>query len=235
MTHLADLTWPAAGRRSDAVLVLPLGSTEQHGPHLPLSTDTDIAVALCQALARRRDDVLVAPAMAYGASGEHAGFPGTLSIGTAALELVLIELGRSAFAFVDRLLFVCAHGGNTEAVLAAVARLRYEAHEVSVFFPRWSGDAHAGRSETSLQLALDARRVTMDDAEPGNVAALPDLLPDLLVHGVRAVSPNGVLGDPTGANAVDGVRLLRALTDDLEAHVVDWLAVDDTRPTATAT
>src|SRR5689334_2633361 len=90
------------------VIVVPLGATEQHGPHLPLGTDTTIACALASGLAAARE-VVVAPALPYGSSGEHAGFEGTLSIGQAALELVLIELVRSAASPV---LFVSAHGGN---------------------------------------------------------------------------------------------------------------------------
>src|SRR5690242_17460674 len=98
---VADLTWPEAGEHAsaaDALLAVPVGSTEQHGPHLPLSTDTDLAVALCAGLAGRRSGVLVAPAIPYGSSGEHAGFPGTLSIGQRALELLIVELCRSATA-----------------------------------------------------------------------------------------------------------------------------------------
>ena len=83
------------------MLLVPLGSTEQHGPHLPLDTDTRIAVARCAGRVGRRRcrprlAVLVAPAVAYGASGEHEGFAGTLSIGQEALESVVVELGRSA-------------------------------------------------------------------------------------------------------------------------------------------
>ena len=96
---LAGATWPEAERdMAGAVLAVPVGSTEQHGPHLPLSTDTDIAVALVERLAARRHDVVAAPAVAYGSSGEHAGFAGTLSIGREATELLLVELGRSASA-----------------------------------------------------------------------------------------------------------------------------------------
>ena len=85
---------------TDTVLVVPLGSTEQHGPHLPLSTDTDIAVALAAAARggprrRRRSR----RPFRTGRRGEHAAFPGTLSIGQAALELVVVELARSADAF----------------------------------------------------------------------------------------------------------------------------------------
>jgi len=123
---LADLPWPDIGGRvtADGVLAVPLGATEQHGPHLPLSTDTDIAVALCQRLAAARTDVLIAPPVAYGSSGEHQDFPGTLSIGQEAVELLLVELGRSASRTFAHLVFVCAHGGNAEpaARSRAVAR-----------------------------------------------------------------------------------------------------------------
>ena len=110
---------------------MPLGSTEQHGPHLPLSTDTDIAVALCQRLAAARGDVLVAPPLAYGSSGEHAGFAGTLSIGQAALELVLARAGPVGRADTfGHVLLVSAHGGNAGPVSRAVARLRAESRDV---------------------------------------------------------------------------------------------------------
>lgn len=127
------------------MLAVPLGSTEQHGPHLPLSTDTDIAVALCERLAAARDDVLIAPAVAYGSSGEHAGFPGTLSIGQEALELLVVELCRSASETFGHLLLVSAHGGNAEPVTRAAERLTRESRNVHVFMPRWNGDPHAGR------------------------------------------------------------------------------------------
>ena len=114
---LGESTWPEVADRGPSVLAVPLGSVEQHGPHLPLDTDTRIAVALVAALAAARPDVVAAPPLAYGASGEHAGFPGTLSIGTEALTTVLVELGRSADAFAG-VVFVNGHGGNLEAVRA---------------------------------------------------------------------------------------------------------------------
>src|SRR3954465_10578231 len=143
---LSSITSPAAAGRRDALLVIPIGSTEQHGPHLPLSTDTDVAVALAGRLAAGRPDVLVAPPVPYGSSGEHDGFTGTLSIGAAAIELVLVELGRSALpGTVRRMLLVSAHGGNAGPVTAAVRRLRSEGRDVRAWSPRWHGDAHAGR------------------------------------------------------------------------------------------
>ena len=79
LTALGDTCWTdLADTVAQSVLVVPLGSTEQHGPHLPLSTDTVIAVALAERVAAARPDVLVAPALPYGSSGEHSGFAGTL-------------------------------------------------------------------------------------------------------------------------------------------------------------
>jgi len=214
---LADLTWPDAGRLAgpDVVLAVPLGSTEQHGPHLPLSTDTDIAVALCRRLAAGRPQVVVAPAVAYGASGEHAGFPGTLSIGQAALELLLVELGRSVSESFGALLFVSGHGGNAEPAARAVRRLRAEGRRVELFLAAGRGDAHAGVSETSMMLALEPGRVQMAKAVPGDLRPLPEIWPLLRSQGVRAVSASGVLGDPTGANASAGAALLDQMTTDL--------------------
>lgn len=221
---LADLAWPQIAQRAaaGAVLAVPLGSTEQHGPHLPLSTDTDIAVALCRRLAVARPDVLIAPPVAYGSSGEHDGFAGTLSIGQAAIEQLVLELGRSATRTFRHVLYVCAHGGNAEPVGRAVAALRSRQRDVSLFQPRWSGDPHAGHHETSLQLALDPARVHMNRAVAGDTRPLAVLMPILAAHGVRSVSESGVLGDPTTATAAHGHALLDELAAQLIRHVTDW-------------
>ena len=205
------------------MLAVPLGSCEQHGPHLPLDSDTIIAVALASRLAGRRGDVLVAPALAYGASGEHAGFAGTLSIGTAALEHVLVELVRSAGHFAGVLL-VNGHGGNARAVDAAVATLVGEGRRVLAWWPVVpGGDAHAGRTETSLLLALDPDAVRLERAAAGCTEPLGEVLPLHEAKGVAAISPSGVLGDPVGATAGEGERVLDELVRSLDAAVRAWL------------
>jgi len=221
---LADLPWPDVGGRVTAgsVLAVPLGATEQHGPHLPLSTDTDIAVALCQRLAEARADVLIAPVVAYGSSGEHQGFPGTLSIGQEALELLMVELGRSACVTFGHLVFVCAHGGNSEPAARAAARLRAESRDVLLFQPAWDGDPHAGRAETSMMLHLAPARVRLASAVPGNTRPLAEIWPLLRAGGVRAVSETGVLGDPSGATAGAGRTLLDTLSATLIREVSAW-------------
>lgn len=224
---LGTLTWcDAAARAADALLVVPVGSTEQHGPHLPLATDTLIAEALAQRLADARPDVLVAPPVSYGSSGEHGAFPGTLSIGQQAIELVVTELVRSADAFAGVLL-LSAHGGNQEPVERAVTTLRREGRRVRWWAPSARGaraDAHAGHVETSLLLAVHPERVRTERAEPGNSAPLEQLWAQLRAGGVAAVSANGVLGDPTGASAEAGRRLLDELAQDLVTAVEGWPA-----------
>jgi mycofactocin precursor peptide peptidase len=217
VTELAGLTSPEAARLAaeGALLAVPVASTEQHGPHLPLSTDTDLAVALCAGLARAAPGVVVAPAVAYGSSGEHEGFAGTVSIGQEALELLLVELGRSATRTFGRVLLVSTHGGNAEPVRRAEERLRGESRDVRVWVPRWPGDAHAGRTETSLQLALAPQKVRTSLASPGNTRPINEIMPTLRASGVKAVSPNGVLGDPAGASAAEGTTAFGALLADL--------------------
>jgi mycofactocin precursor peptide peptidase len=215
---LASLSWPeVAGVAAGAILAVPVGSTEQHGPHLPLGTDSDVAVALAERLASARPDVVVAPVLPYGSAGEHAAFPGTLSIGAAAVELVVVELVRSASAFAAVVL-VSGHGGNAVPLAAAVARLRAEGRAVLLWSPRIpGGDAHAGRTETSMLLALAPNSVRLHAAEPGDTRPLAAVIGELRRGGVAAVSPNGVLGDPRPASADEGRRIL-----DVFAAVQAW-------------
>jgi creatinine amidohydrolase len=221
--RLDALSWPeVAAVAAESILVVPLGSTEQHGPHLPLGTDSDVAVALAERLAAVRPEVLLAPALPYGSAGEHAGFAGTLSIGAAALETVIVELARSADAF-SGVVLVSGHGGNARPLAAAVATLRSEGRDVLGWSPRMAGgDAHAGRTETSLLLAVSPGRVRLDAAEAGDVRPLTALMGELRRGGVAAVSANGVLGDPSGATADEGRVLFDTLAADLIATVRAW-------------
>ncbi len=226
MNRLIDMTWPEVEAVAAAsVLAVPVGSTEQHGPHLPFTVDTEIAAALCGRLARARDRVVVAPAVPYGSSGEHAAFPGSLSIGLDAVETLLVELVRSADAFAGVLL-VNGHGGNGAAVTRAVRRLNHEGRRVTCWSPTGSAvDSHAGRTETSVMLALRPESVRLDRAVPGDRRPLREIMPLLVRSGVVSVSANGVLGDPTGASGGEGRRVLEHWTAGLLSAYDTWTPV----------
>jgi len=237
--RLSDATWndvqllvaaPASadGTRSP-VIVIPVGSTEQHGPHLPIATDTIIAEELVGRAVHRTDGLLVGPTLTVTASGEHADFPGTLSIGAAVMGQVVLELGRSA-DWAAGMVLVNGHGGNHAAVTQAVNTLRSEDRNVLSWWPKWpqradggAADLHAGRIETSLMLAIDPGLVRLELAGAGVDASIDDLR----ASGVRAVSPSGVLGDPSGASGGEGERFIDMFVTDLLHAIEVWRPVAD--------
>ncbi len=223
-TVLADATWDRMPLRP--IVLVPLGSTEQHGPHLPFATDTLIASAVARTAALHVEDALgqptvVAPALPYGASGEHQGFPGTMSIGHEALRFVLVEMIRSISTWADRIVFINGHGGNLSTVTKVVQQMRHEQHQVSSVMCALEtpNDAHAGHDETSILLHLQPQMVHMTAAAPGNTAPLPEILPELIASGVRQLSANGILGDPTRASSEAGRILFEQLVDTVVAEV----------------
>lgn len=242
--RLSDATWnevqtlvdapvTADGTRSP-IIVIPVGSTEQHGPHLPMATDTIIAEELVGRAVHRTDGLLVGPTLSVTASGEHAGFPGTLSIGAAVMGQVVLELGRSA-DWAAGIVLVNGHGGNHASVTQAVATLQSEGRRVLSWWPKWPqradggpADLHAGRIETSLMLAIDPGLVHLELAGAGVDASIDDLR----AHGVRAVSPTGVLGDPSGASGGEGERFIDMFVTDLLHAIEVWRPVADTSSNA---
>jgi creatinine amidohydrolase len=225
--RLGDVTWTDLWKLAPRpIIAIPVGSCEQHGPHLPLDTDSRIAVALAEGLATSFEpgDVLIGPTIGATSSGEHAGFPGTLSIGATVLEQVIVELVRSA-DWSAGVVLVNGHGGNARAVQRATNLLLGEGRRVLAWWPHVrNGDAHAGETETSMMLAIAPTLVRMNRAEAGRLEPLVDLIDELRAEGVRAVSPNGILGDPRGATVGHGKALLTRLTIDLVAAVDEWRA-----------
>lgn len=226
-SELGNLTSRQLHNTSPA-LVVPVGSVEQHGPHLPLDTDTRIAAAVADELVGRlcagnESNWLVAPAIGYGASGEHEGFPGTISIGTPVLTDLLVEFARSACQWASRLVFVNGHGGNVEALRRAVTLLRLEGRDAG-----WcscsvsNADAHAGHTETSVLLHISPGVVREDQSAPGNRAPLSELMPEMLRGGMSAVSSVGVLGDPTTATEDQGRTIFAEMVDACLGKVLRW-------------
>lgn len=230
-TRLGRMTQAQLGAQTSAeiadresLVLVPLGATEQHGPHLPLDTDTRVAVEVAARAARLHGGpAVVAPAIEYGASGEHEGFAGTISIGNEVLRALLVEYGRSACRWATRIVFVNGHGGNVTALSAAVAQLRYEGRDAAWFAcaPE-QGDAHAGHTETSMLLSFAPETVAVDAVVAGTTAPLAEIIDDLRRGGVAAISRTGVLGDPTTADAEHGAEVMAALVDGLVGALDRW-------------
>ena len=207
MVRLGDLATPEVGTRR--ILLLPLGSTEQHGPHLPLSTDTIIATTVAERVAAVVPAAVVAPPIAIGASGEHAGFAGTLSVGTEVLASAIVEIVRTAGPEFERVVVVNGHGGNLAAIRAAAKICDHEGRPIASWHAAMTGgDAHAGATETSVMLAIAPDTVRLDRIAPGVTTPLAEIVHELRQGGVASVAPGGVLGDPTAADAAEGARIL---------------------------
>ncbi len=215
--RLERLTWPEVERRLEAgwdTVLVPLGATEQHGPHLPLGTDSLIGAELAARAARRLGRALVAPVLPLGASAEHRDFPGTLSLGHETVAAVVTDLCAWLHDRGFRQVVVfSAHGGNRRALELAGAIVRPETIVLLDLphVPVGAGDAHAGLDETSMLLALapEAVRPATSAGYTGQLDARAWAV--LTTAGVRALAPEGVLGDPSGASAELGEALLEAL------------------------
>lgn len=231
---LAEMTWPEVERAIAAgatTVILPLGATEQHGPHLPLGTDTFRAAFLAAQLGAETPDILVAPTLPLGCSDEHTGFPGLLSLDHETLADVIADCGRRMAAWGVRcLVLLSAHGGNARALELARTRLQEQAAGLAVRVLAFStalnagladiasadGIAldhvglHAGEGETSEMLHLRPDLVRMDRAVAGYTGSMTDVMPRLRAVGLRAVTATGTLGDPRAACAKRGGRYLAA-------------------------
>ena len=242
MPHrLSEMTWPDVAEAVEAgatTVILPLGATEQHGPHLPLGTDTVRATALADLLAEKLPGSLVAPALPFGCSDEHWGFPGLLGLDADTLARVVLDLARRLAGWgARRLMLLSAHGGNGEALDLALKLLKRELPDLEVRtndnletiapvvlkVARQDGISvsalglHAGEGETSEMLCLRPDLVRPRHAAPGFTGDMEAIIDELRGNGLRAVTTNGVLGDPAHASADRGARYLDAIAEDLAA------------------
>jgi creatinine amidohydrolase len=207
-------------------------STEQHGPHLPEATDALLGAAYAEGVARRLGDALVAPIIRPACSEHHMGFAGSMTISeTLLMDLIdayLASLRRHGF---ERFVVMSSHGGNFP-VLARWERERPAPDVVTLsdfsmfdagfeairrFGRTDSAGPHAEVLETSMMLHLHPDLVHMDRAETGFTGE--SSLDDVLARGMRALTPNGILGDPVGATAEMGAAVLEAVVERLSQHV----------------
>ncbi|WP_172299392.1 creatininase family protein [Pseudoruegeria sp. HB172150] len=219
--------------RERSVALLPVGATEQHGPHLPLSTDTVLAeeMAKLSGAAAERAEVLLLPAVAVAKSDEHVGFAGTLTLDGPTLLAVLEQIGASvARAGVGRFVCLNAHGGNVPVLQQLCRSLRLK-HDMLAVTAGWIGmgfpegavpereraeGIHAGLVETAAMLHFRPDLVDMSKAEhfvptSSAVAARNEVLRMMgsVTMGWRSedLHPAGAAGDARGATAELGARL----------------------------
>jgi creatinine amidohydrolase len=209
-----------------AVAVLPVGATEQHGPHLATGTDTLLADHVASAAAERTGDVVL-PAVPYGCSLGHTDrWPGTLSLHPATMIGVVVEVGRWAHASGFRkLVIVNGHATNGPPCQSAILQLRHELPDlrprfVSIFdltpeiAARYTQDApdfHANEAETSMLLHLDESQL-----RPDRVVDEPDrTVGRVLSYAMPAVTSSGVVGEPSTASAERGAALVEQLVEAL--------------------
>jgi creatinine amidohydrolase len=228
--NFAYLTWKQvdALSRETTVLVLPTAAIEQHGPHLPLATDTLInSILLGAALAQLPQEIPVyaLPAVCYGKSNEHVGFPGTLSVSASTFMAVVHDLGASiAASGFKKLVLYNTHGGNSSLVDVMARDLRAE-FGLRVFSLFGSAGAaftglgeqertygfHAGEVETSFLLSAIPELVHPSEYTVNYIAdiAKPEVLrpenaPATFAWLTRDIAPSGVMGDPNPASAEKG-------------------------------
>lgn len=239
-----ELTSPEVRKRIQRVNValLPIGSIEQHGPHLPLDTDAFDADYLTRRVAEACSDPkpLVLPLISFGVSYHHDDFKGTLSVSNDALSRFVYEIGMNAARNgIKKLVIINAHGGNGPALNYAAQMINRDAgifvcvdtgetSDVDINrFIETPNDVHAGEIETSTALAVRPHQVRMDHT----ARSVPKFSSRYLnFTSKRAVtwyghthkiSSNGVLGDPTRASAEKGQRIWEIMIAHLVALVED--------------
>ncbi|PAU85514.1 creatininase [Halorubrum salipaludis] len=248
--RLADATWTDVRDADVDVAFVPVGSTEQHGPHAPLGTDTLDAVAVAEAGAaayeaverggdeREPAAVAVAPPIPVGVAEEHRAFDGTMWVSPETFRAYVREAAESLPDHgIDRVVFVNGHGGNVEA-LAEVARRfsRDDAHDGYAVAFTWfeavgehAGDmGHAGPLETALLRATNPALVREDRIEAAREGAADrwgEWVSGVnLAHDADEFTDNGVVGDPSAGGAERGEILLDLASDalaELAAAVVE--------------
>jgi creatinine amidohydrolase len=246
--QLSDEAWPEVGPHLEesSLALVPLGSTEQHGPHLPEGTDHLIAEAFARA-AGDRGDYLCTPTVTIGVSSHHRQFPGTMWVSPPVFRDYVESFTRNlAYHGVDRVVYVNAHGGNVEHLQEVGRRLHDDGTAFAVEW-MWNDSVtdlveslfgttgpHGGPKETSLIMHLHPELVHDDRLEAARDGGIPDPEAlredgDVAVAGSRVfydsvdISGNGVAGDQTDATPEKGERLFEAATEQL-LTLCEWLA-----------
>lgn len=245
-----ELTWPEVKEAVEAgkIPLLPVGSTEQHGPHLPLITDIFLAYSICvRAAEKAPEDLLVMPPVCYGCSEHHMDFPGTISIAGDHFIDYVYDICKSLTAHgFERMIIVNGHGGNTPYLDVVIRQVSNETSSICAMIPWWNlvveeasrlresdfpgGMAHSGELETSMWLHLKPESVYMEKAVKDNGFQKSEFIwfdlmgksPAYFSERWSKFSRTGILGDPTVATAEKGEKLLNAAVENLVRFVKEF-------------
>lgn len=239
--RLAELTWVEARDKAHAgaVVLLPVGAFEQHGPHLPLDVDTHMAVSVAEEVAKRGDRILVAPEVTWGLSGSHLPFAGTISLSLETMRALLTDIVTSlAQNGFQKIALLVTHNSNRPLMSILTQELSRRCGQaiLSLFCTDFAaetfqeirrseigGELHAGELETAYELFLRPGLVQLDRApvapvEPKSVTGISKAVADMYKPGLaqigfdlREAAPHGVMGDPTVATARTGSRVFEAM------------------------
>lgn len=235
MTEVWELSGGRFDRVAKVIAVLPVGSVERHGDHLPIGTDAIEATWVAARVAEKLKAHLFPPIW-YGVSPGLSRFPGTINVDAEAfisyVHSVLKEIARNGYRLI---IVINGHGGNTSALRVAMKRAAFEAGVTIASFDWWRDagtsalkelfayPGHAGEDETSAMLYIDGQHVDMDYA----AKYVPGWLPRYAVESPKVeevLYPGAVLGDAAGASAEKGERWLQAVVDDILSAVQDLAA-----------
>jgi len=248
---LKDLTWPDVKSLdfNKLIVIFPTGSFEQHGPHLPFTTDTDIVSAIATSVAGAKTDrVLLLPTLWPGHSTHHMHFPGTLDVPQTIYIQLITELCKSMTSMGAKKVFILnGHGGNDTPLRAALRELKSAVPQTRfVFASYWSlaaktlrdvresemgGMGHACEMETSVMLHLHPDRIHLDRAvrdgpthtDPYRKADMQHARPVFFVNEFDEVTKSGVIGHPDLATAEKGQRFLDGIVADVSAFIEHYL------------
>jgi creatinine amidohydrolase len=233
-SRLAALTSAELEARSEPLVVVPVGAVEQHGPHLPLETDTLLATAVAEAIVARTPGTLLGPTLELGCSSHHSSFAGTLSLRTETFVGLLVDVCQSLARAGLTLVLLNAHGGNRAQLDVALTELSLEGIRAYAF-TYWqmledvvvdelgeearNACGHACALETSLMQHLHPERVRTSEIPSGGT---PPTWPDphmfsrdavRVVRPFDEIRPDGVIGRPSLATPELGRRLLDAAAE----------------------
>ena len=251
----SDMSWPETDEAAKAgrVALIPVGSTEQHGPHLPTKTDAFLAEKICIEAARKKPEFsFVMPAVSYGYNEHHLDFPATIHINHETLIRYVIDIGKSlAHHGVSKIILVNGHGSNMAPMEIAARRITLETKAIcasldylaiapEVFAILEGEDAHAGEIETSLMLYLDPENVAMEKATRDwgfeksnfvNYGVVPGGKTFANAGGTvqfmdwwSRMSKTGTMGDPTRSTSEKGKKIFETCSAKLFLFVEEFRA-----------